>query len=445
MSFKIKKIVIYISLAMFLTALSGCKDSDNVVKKIIPVNTKVTYPIKLTAVIPEYKANYADGFKDFKAYVKSTLPDYDVTLTTVKGDAAAYDSKIRILESSSDIPDILYSEDDTHVDELLAKGKVAAIDKYLDKLDFWDTVMPSAKVKGYKGHIYAVPLDDVSYEIIQYNNEIFNANKLPVPTTFDDLKHVVEVLKAKNITPIAVGAKDGYPVAMMMEGFAYTVDPQITTNIVNGKAKFSDGPYKMAAGKVKDLMKLNAFEKDAQNVTDSEAAQLYYDGKAAMYFCSSEKFDTANTKLKGNSRIMYYPVLNASDKDNYGKASAGGVKPDSGLFVSTASKYPLDAAKLAVEMSKYYCKYLYEQKNNPAIIYNESNLKVNANSKIPMPIMSFMDNVKSFKTSKGFIQDIMPSDAAVKIMNDSCTAFMTGFINVDNYLKEMDTAVSTKQ
>lgn len=441
MNYRIKKSIVYISLTMFLITLLGCKKSNNVVEKIIPNNTNVNNPIKLSVVIPEYNADYSAGLKDFKAHIRRGLPEDEVTVTTIKGDMDAYDTKLRILQSTNDVPDVIYSSGTKHIEQLLEDGKVAPIEKYLDKIEFWNAVIPSAKVKGYKDHIYAVPFDDVSYEIIQYNSEIFNENNLTVPTTFYELKRVIEILKTKDIIPIAVGCKDGYPVAMMMEGFAYTVDPQITANIVNDKAEFSDDPFKMAASKVKELMELNAFEKDAQNTSDADAAQLYYDGKAAMYCSSSENFKLGNEKLNGNSNIMCYPVLNISDKDNYGKACAGGVKPDCGLVISNASKYQLDAVKLAVEMSKFYSKYLYEQKNNPAIIYNETGIKLKTNDKIPLTLTKFMNNVKVFKTSTGFIQDVMANEEAVKIVNDSSKAFMCGYINVDSYLKEMDTAI----
>lgn len=444
MNYRLKRII-YISFLLFIASFYGCKKTNNnTIEKVVPLDTSVTYPIKLNAVIPEYNTNYGESLKDFKAYVNSNFPKYDASITTVKGGIDAYDTKLRVLQATKDVPDIMYCGGEKHVKQLLEDDKVIRIDKYLDKIEFWDSVIPAAKVKGYKGDIYAIPFDDMSFEIIQYNSEIFNENNLSMPTTFYDLKRIVEVLKTKDIIPIALGGKDGYTAAMMMEGFAYTVDPEITTNIINGKAKFSDDPYKIAAARVKELKGMNAFETDVQKVSDAEAAQLYYDGKAAMYCSSLDNFKISNEKLEGKSCIMYYPVLNSSDRGNYGKACAGGVRPDSGLFISSESKYPADAVKLSVEMSKYYSKYLYEEKNYPMIIYNQTAMRLNINNKVPLTLTKFMNNVKSFKTSTGFIQDVMPNDEAVKIMNDSSTAFIHGFINVDSYLKEMDTAIEVK-
>lgn len=444
MNIIIKKTVIYVMSIIFMISLSACSGEKNKESQAVSAETKSVYPIKLTAVLPEYNTSYIDAFNDFTRYINEALPEYDINLMTIKGDESAYDTKIRILQSADDIPDIFYSENNSHVKELLDNSDVIPIEKYLNELDFWNMVIPSAKVKGYRNQIYAVPFDGLSYEVIQYNVDIFKKNKISVPTTVDQLKHIVDVLNANKITPIAIGAKDGYPVSMMMEGFAYSIDPQITKNIVAKKAKFSDKPYKIAATKVKELLDANAFEKDAQNISDEDAFKLYCEGKAAMYFGTSNNFKEADTKLKGKNAIMYYPVLDTSLKQNYGKYCAGGVKPDSGLFIDASSKHPLDAVKLAVEMSKFYSKYLYEEKNDPNIIFNESTLKLNQNNKIELPVINFMSNVKSFETSNGLIQDIIPNADTAKSIDESSEEFMKGYISVDNYLRGMDMIVEDK-
>lgn len=444
MNIKMKKTVIYVMLTIFMVSFSACSGEKDKESQAVTAKAKSVYPAKLTAVLPEYNTSYIDAFKDFSSYISQALPEYDVNLITIKGDESAYDTKIRILQSADDIPDVFYSENNSHVKELLDNSDVIPIEKYLNELDFWNMVIPSAKVKGYRNQIYAVPFDGLSYEIIQYNVDIFKKNKISVPTTADQLKHIVDVLNANKITPIAIGAKDGYPAAMMMEGFAYSMDPQITKNIAAKKANFSDKPYKIAATKVKELLDANAFEKDAQNTSDEDAFKLYCEGKTAMYFGTSNNFEEANTKLKGKNAFMYYPVLDNSVKQNYGKYCAGGVKPDSGLFIDASSKHPIDAVKLAVEMSKFYSKYLYEEKNDPNIIFNESALKLNQNNKIEIPVVNFMSNVKSFETSNEFIQDIIPNTDAVKSINESSAEFMKGYISVDDYLKGMDMVIQDK-
>lgn len=446
MYIRIKRIILYI---LFFVLIISCSTYSSIngysrQSSIKVPDVKALKLIRLNAVIPEYNLDYLEAFKNFQSYIDNLLPDYHVAFTIIKGDIYAYDTKLRILQSTNVVPDVFYSQGGTHIKQLLTSGNIVPINKYLDTLKFWDMVMPSSQVKGFGGHIYAVPIDDVSYEVMEYNSEIFKKNNIIMPTNFEDLKKVVLVLRSKNIIPIALGAKDGYPAAMMMEGFAYTVDPKITSNILSGLAKFSDNPYKMAAGKVKELIDIGAFQNDVQNVTGEAAAQLYYSGKAAMFCSSSKDFNISNIKLQGKSMLMYYPVLDTANSANYGKAAAGGVKSNSGLFLSSISKFPHEAIKLAIEMSKYNSTYLYENKNNPAIIYNEGELKLKLSDKTTLPLIRLMMNAYNFKSSTGFIQDVMPNDDVSNAVDEASTTFMTGLLNIDDYLKEMDATISSK-
>ena len=79
-----------------------------------------------------------------------------------------------------------------------------------------------------------------------------------------------------------MGAKDGWCAAMMLEGFAYSIDPEITKKIVEGDAKFSDAPYEEAAQIMKELMDMGAFSKNVALTGIDEALPLFESGKAAM-------------------------------------------------------------------------------------------------------------------------------------------------------------------
>ena len=62
----------------------------------------------------------------------------------------------------------------------------------------------------YNGHLYSVPVNIHRANILWYNPKVFKDNNLEPPKTLDDFFKVADALKAKNITPLAVGGKDGF-------------------------------------------------------------------------------------------------------------------------------------------------------------------------------------------------------------------------------------------
>lgn len=401
--------------------------------------------IKLRCVISSQDSNKIDAFSNFATDIKTILPDYDISFEFIKGDLKAYKTKIKVLMSTDNVPDVFLSSDESFSDELYGANLVQPIEKYLDQLKFWDMVLPSAKVQGYNNHIYAIPIDPVSYQIIEVNTDLFTQNNINFPQTFNDLQTAVSIFKSKGIIPIAVGGKDGKAVYNMLEGFAYTIDPQITSKIINGTAKFSDAPFKQSATKVKELLDMGAFGPDVAILSDQDAANLFHSGKAAMYCTNSSDFATADALLNGKCGLLYYPTLNnIPTKLSSSIAIAGGITKNCGLLISAASTHPAEATKLAIEVSKYYNKYLYEKQNNVAIIYLPDYLGWKLSNNPSALLQQLMQTEAiNLHTSAGFMQNALP-DAQKKAIIEDSSAFMTGLLSADNYLKKIDNGLTIK-
>lgn len=426
---------------LILIFLTSC--TKNIPTQLPVYNTKGK--IKLKCVMYSEDSNKLNAFQDFATDVKTLLPDYDINFKFIKGDSKAYKTKIKVLLSTAEIPDVFFSTDESFSNELYSANSIQPVEKYLNQLKFWDMVLPSAKVQGYNNHIYAIPIDAVSYQIVEINKDLFTKYNVTPPQTFNDLLSAVSIFKSKGITPIALAGKNGTAVYNMLEGFAYTVDPKITSKIISGDAKFSDAPFKESATKVKELLDMGAFEPNVDLISNQDAANLFYSGKAAMYCTDSMNFSTADLKLNGKCGLLYYPSLNdAATKLSSSIAVAGGVTKNSGLLISTASTHPLEATKLAIEMSKFYNKYLYEKQSNASIIYLPDYLGWKASKTPPSGLQELMQNEAiNLNTSSGFLQNTLPSSQEKAIIEDS-SAFMTDFLSADNYLKEMDNGLTLK-
>lgn len=441
MKFVRLKYFLIISAILVFSIVTPCTDTAQQV-----TTYKTQGKIKLNCVMSSEDNNKLEAFKTFAADIKTLLPNYDISFNFVKGDLSTYETKIKVLLSSNNIPDVFFSSNGSLSSELLYTDSVQPIDKYLDKLKFWDTVISCAKVDGYKGHIYAVPFDPVYYQVIEINTDLFQQNNIKPPANFNELQTAISVFKSKGIIPIALGGKDGSSVYKIIEAFACTINPQITSRLIDGKENFSDEAFKQSSLKMKELMDIGAFEQNFATVSEQDAANLFCSGKAAMYCTSSSDFKTSNAKLNGKCGLLSYPSINNSVKENINNMLVGGVTKNSGLFVSTASEHPTEAVNLAIEMSKHYNRYLYEKQNNSAIIYIPSKLGLKSAANNNLALDSLMQNLANNKntSSISLLQGNSIPPAASKAIIDDSSAFMTGLLSVDNYTKRMDNGLKLK-
>jgi glucose/mannose transport system substrate-binding protein len=101
---------------------------------------------------------------------------------------------------------------------------------YMDNLDDlyaangWTTQFPkgvldivSAKDAAGATHYYSVPLDIHRANVLWYNKTVFSSNGLTAPTTWDQFFTAADALKAKGITPLAVGDSGIWTNGMLLE------------------------------------------------------------------------------------------------------------------------------------------------------------------------------------------------------------------------------------
>ena len=440
MTIKTRQIFI-VSLIMALLMLISCsKVPKQVVVPIKNNNEKVT----LNCVIPSDDVQKRLAFKNFQADVKSTFPGYDIHLSFVKGDTNAYNTKIKVMMYSATPPDIFYSGDENFTEELHSSKSIEPLEKNLENLNFWSMVIPTAKVVGDFGHIYAVPIDEAYYNVMLINTELFSQNNVQIPKSFKELKSVVIKFKEKDIIPIAIGGKDGMSVYKMIESFAGTIDNKVTSKIISGKDTFSGETFTQAAASVSQLIKLDAFSNKIETISVEAAENAFYSSKAAIYCTSSDKLNMAYDKLNGKVAVLYYPSISQTYQSDLNNIVSGGTKKDCGLLVSASTNYPVEATKLAVQMSKYYNKYLYEKQGHDAVIYNLNNMEWDPSRVSDSRIKELIMNIKQEgKVNTGLFEYNISSNKQKSIKDDS-VAFMTGILPVSDYLKEMDISMKLK-
>ena len=363
--------------------------------------------------------------------LREQFPDIEFIPNVVMGDEANYATKIRtLIAAGGEGIDVWWDRGGTWVMPILEANAALPLNDYLDNVEgFWDSVSASAIKPHTDGNIYAIPCEEVFWELIYYNKAIFNEYGLEEPKTLEDLLHISDVLNENGIIPCVVRALSGWPAAMVVEGFAYTIDPQITYKIMNGEAKFSDEPYVEAAKAVKQLLDAGFFYENSPMCDETEALNLFYAGEAAMYADGSWALAPADKELPEGCGYFYYPAIREEDVENIGKACAGGVKDNAGAMVYSGTKYPQLATQVAVAMSQAYQQYLCEHDGSPFVVYDGEKLGWDM-PEFSEDCLRLVDEMGKYEFSYPYVQDVMPTPAAGTMLMEACNKF---FMNSDSY------------
>jgi len=128
---------------------------------------------------------------------------------------------------------------------------------------------------------------DTQPEGIYYSKDLFaKAGITTTPTTIPELEADVAKLKAANVIPIAVGAKDAWPAAHWYYNFALRECSQATMNTAGASLKFTDPCWTKAGDDLAAFLKVSPFEPGflttAAQVGAGSSAGLLANHKAAM-------------------------------------------------------------------------------------------------------------------------------------------------------------------
>jgi glucose/mannose transport system substrate-binding protein len=158
-----------------------------------------------------------------------------------------------------------------NVDAIAAANGLAAV-----------TPQPLLDVVSYNNHVYSIPIGTHRFNTLFYNKKIFAQYGLTPPTTWDEFYQVGDALKAQGITPLAIGAKDGFYVSIVVwDGMLIARSGvPFRESYFGGTADPADPAI---ADTLTEMTKVFGYTNDDRSTVDWDgAAQEVVDGKAAM-------------------------------------------------------------------------------------------------------------------------------------------------------------------
>ncbi|QJD84215.1 ABC transporter substrate-binding protein [Cohnella herbarum] len=328
-----------------------------------------------------------------KEAMKQIMPEVDVEFEVAAQDD---EQKIKTYAAAGSLPDIFFASSGL-IETLKKSDNLYVMDDIVKANNIEALLNDSSKPMLWNkdGHSYSVPNVGQWAGIIYYNKELFEQNGVKVPTMYSEMLEAVKAFKAKDITPLAVFAKEKWPAALLLDmAIVGSGDVGGLKKLDNGEGNFSEDAFVKGSQKISELVAAGLISKNAFNTTADDAAAQFASGKAAMYVNGAWSMANIFEKLGDKVDIMYTPLADTAGSWNM---SGGGF--NQGFAVSKNSKKAEIAAKYAALFSIEFAKQRVIQLADPNSILVEKLVPTNGLNTIQQ---KYSDDSVNFKTMTTF-------------------------------------------
>ena len=225
--------------------------------------------------------------EDVAAYNKKIFPKFEQENPGIKVD---FEAPVVNTEYNQSLTTALAGSDGPDVAMVRAYGGLQGWTRDLLPLDGVVpdlNKIPAAVLQGSKGvdgKVYSVPTFTQTLQMF-YNKDLFAQYKLEVPKTWDDFIKVNDTLLANKVTPMALGAKDGWmlPIFADVMGAGRYGATAFEKAVTTRQKTFSDPDYVASLQIVKDMQKYLNEGNAVTGVAYTDAQTEFSSGLAAMY------------------------------------------------------------------------------------------------------------------------------------------------------------------
>jgi raffinose/stachyose/melibiose transport system substrate-binding protein len=138
------------------------------------------------------------------------------------------------------------------------------------------------------GRIVMVPYAADVTNVLWYNTEIMSDAGVEPPTTWEELLAACDTLNEAGVIPIASGNKDLWAAGNWLAHLvSRVVGEESYDAVLGGEGKFATPEWEEAFGYIVDLAEHECVNESVNAVDDTEGAQLFFQGNAAMHAIGS--------------------------------------------------------------------------------------------------------------------------------------------------------------
>ena len=215
---------------------------------------------------------------------KATHRDFDLQVEYA-ADRPSYLQKIKILATSGQLPDLFDADAEPYFADIVANGLVANVGKIFDELGitnkFYKFALDYERLDD--GGLYLIPFQS-NVEYFWYHPSLFKKAGVEVPKTLSELHDMCAKLKAANIPPISVEAKDGWPIYryLSLPAFRETGN-KFLDELKVGKVSMNS-PVGLDSSRYLQAMGQDCFQEGFATADYTTALNLFTSGQAAIYY-----------------------------------------------------------------------------------------------------------------------------------------------------------------
>jgi glucose/mannose transport system substrate-binding protein len=278
-----KKAILLGLVLMLIFSLAACNsksDSSSSDKK----DTKDSEKTKLDIFSWWTGAGEEDGLKALLALFKEKYPEIPVENAAVAGGAGTNAKAVLASRMQGNDPPATFQ---VHGGAELnagwvAAGKMQPLNDLYEK-EGWMDKFPQSLIDmvSKDGKIYSVPVNIHRGNMLWYNKKVFADNGVTPPTNFEEFFKAADALKAKGVTPLALGDKEPWTATMLFENVLLgTLGADGYKQLWTGELAFDDAKVKSAVETYKKM--LGYINEDHSSRNWQDATQLVANGDAAM-------------------------------------------------------------------------------------------------------------------------------------------------------------------
>lgn len=279
---------------------------------------------------------------------KEAEEKFNVTIEVDTAENDSYKTKIKAAIAANETPDIFYTWGHGFLKPFVEAKKVLPLEEYLT--EDYKSHLSTNTLSGFQfeGQTYGLTTDE-SIACLFYNKEMFEQYGLEIPDTYEDFLEVCQAFKEKGVTPLTVGGKESWTIAMYHDLLALRyVGSKGVADATSKVTDFNDPGFLEAATAFADLASSGNFPEGSAGISREESEVPFFQGQVPMYLNGSW---TATRVYKESSMIKDKVVVKPFPEIKNGKSTSkdftGG--PDTAFAVSNTTKNP----DLAVEVTQY--------------------------------------------------------------------------------------------
>jgi len=361
------------------------------------------------------------AFEDIVAKFQAANPDIEVVLNTTEHEA--FKTAIRTILAADKGPDVATWFAGNRMAGFVSDGLFADVSDVWAS-EGWDSSMASTMPSvTFNGKQYAVPYSYYQWGIY-YRKDIYEANGISIPKTYDEFLDNCKKLKAKGIASVAIGTKYLWTAAgwfdyinMRTNGLDYHI------NLMLGKTKYTDQGVVNTFKNWARAIDAGCFMDDHQNYSWQEAQPPLINGEAASYLIGNFIVNNLPEETQAQLDFYQFPPIDPS-------LELGEDAPTEIIFM------PANAQN--VENGKKFMAFFAQPENLTAMNNVLGQLSTHSGSAAPSDRFqrAGAEMLSKSKTAQFFDRDTTPemAKAAMQLMVD----FMLEPENMMEILEEIE-------